>query len=91
MIGLPAIATAEAGRRRAGGKAVFPPTSAIWTPCWLAERAICVWLAIGYRLTGGIRYGDGRIRDATTSPPSAPIADQPLDDTSRPQLSRTHR
>ena len=83
MIALPAIATAEAGRRRAGGKAVFPPTSPMWAPCWLAERAICVWLAIGYRLTGGIRYGDGRIWDATTSPHSAAIADEPLDDTKK--------
>ncbi len=39
-----AVLVAEAGRRRAGGAAVFPADSALWTPLWLAERG-CVQLA----------------------------------------------
>lgn len=57
---------AERGRRRAGGAAVFPPTSALWAPAWLAERAVCVWVAVGARVRGGARYGGGRLRAAAT-------------------------
>lgn len=62
-----AVAAAEAGRRRAGGRAVFPPTSALWAPLWLAERACTSWLALLARLCrGGIRYRDGVLRRAAT-------------------------
>jgi hypothetical protein len=54
-------AVAEVGRRRAHGAAVFPPGAAAWAPLWLAERAVCVWLALGCRLRGGVRYGDQRV------------------------------
>jgi hypothetical protein len=56
------VGLAEAGRRRAGGRGVFPPDAALWAPLWLAERAVCSWLALGSRLRGGVRYGDGRLR-----------------------------
>jgi hypothetical protein len=62
------VALAETGRRRAGGARVFPRTAALWAPLWLAERAVCVWLAIGARLRGGVRYSDGRLRRAAHSP-----------------------
>ncbi|MEV4765598.1 glycosyltransferase family 2 protein [Micromonospora chokoriensis] len=59
------VALAEAGRRRAGGTAVFPPTTALAAPVWLLERGVCGWLAVAQRfLLGGVRYGDGRIRRA---------------------------
>lgn len=61
--------TAEVGRRRSGGAAVFPSTGSWWAPLWLTERAFCVWLAIGRRLGGGVRYGDGRILRAAAHPP----------------------
>ena len=61
-------ALAERGRRRAGGTAVFPASSSLWAPLWLLERAVCVWLAVGARLTGGARYGDTRLRRAATPP-----------------------
>jgi hypothetical protein len=52
------VVLAEAGRRRGGGTAVFPATSSLLTPAWLAERAACVWLALGARIfLGGIPYG----------------------------------
>jgi len=60
------IALAEVGRRRAGGRRLFPATAALWAPLWLAERAVCVWLAVGARLRGGVRYSDGRLRRAAT-------------------------
>ncbi|NUU07953.1 glycosyltransferase [Leifsonia sp. C5G2] len=60
------VALAEAGRRRAGGRRLFPATAALWAPFWLAERAVCVWLALGARARGGVRYSDGRLRRAAT-------------------------
>lgn len=61
------VALAEVGRRRAGGARVFPRTAALWAPLWLAERVVCVWLAVGARLRGGVRYSDGRLRRAAHS------------------------
>lgn len=58
---------AEAGRRRAGGAAVFEPTAALWAPLWAAERAITVWIAVGLRLRGGVRYRDSRLSRAASS------------------------
>ena len=51
------VAVAEVGRRRGGGRAVFPASAAAWAPVWLAERAVCAWLAVGCRLVlGGVPY-----------------------------------
>jgi len=61
-----AVAMAEAGRRRKNGRAVFPPTSALWAPCWLLERAVCIWLALGQRLAGGVKYAGNRMPTAGT-------------------------
>ena len=58
-------ALAELGRRRAGGTAVFPASSAAWAPLWVLERAVCVWLALGYRRRG-VPYAGGRLRSAAT-------------------------
>lgn len=60
-----AVAVAEYGRRRAGGAAAFPGSSAWWAPVWIAERAVCVWLAIGARCRGGVHYHGVRMHDAT--------------------------
>jgi hypothetical protein len=52
---------AEAGRRRAGGRRVFPFTAVLVAPLWVAERAICAWLAVGAAWAlGGVPY-HGRI------------------------------
>lgn len=60
-------AVAEAGRRRAGGTAVFPASASLCAPLWLGERALCSWLAVVSRLRwGGVRYGDGVIPRAAT-------------------------
>ena len=64
------VGLAETGRRRAGGARIFPPTSAFWAPLWVLERAITSWLAVGTRLLlGGVRYRDGRLKEAATPMP----------------------
>jgi hypothetical protein len=56
------VALAELGRRRAGGRAVFPASSSLLAPVWILERGICAWLAVLQRLRfGGVRYGDSVI------------------------------
>jgi hypothetical protein len=62
------VVTAEVGRRRDGGRRVFPASSSLLAPVWVAERAVCSWLAVGARLRGGVRYRDGRLRKAASSP-----------------------
>jgi hypothetical protein len=57
---------AEIGRRRHDGRAVHPATAAAFAPLWLAERAVCAWLALGARARGGVHYRDGRLRRAAT-------------------------
>lgn len=59
-----AVMLAEAGRRRGGGAAHFEPAAALWAPLWLAERAVCVWLAVMWRLRGGVPYAGTRLRTA---------------------------
>jgi hypothetical protein len=57
-----ALALAELGRRRAGGRAVFPASSSLLAPVWVLERGVCAWLAMLQRLRfGGVRYGDSVI------------------------------
>ena len=61
------MGVAEAGRRRGRGVSVFPPSASLFAPAWLAERAVCSWLALGTRVVrGGIPYAGGVIRDAAT-------------------------
>ena len=56
---------AEVGRRRAGGRRVFPPAAALAAPAWAAERAVCAWLAVGARVVlGGVPYGGAVITRA---------------------------
>jgi hypothetical protein len=55
------MSLAETGRRRAGGRAWLPATSSLLAPLWLMERAVCAWCAVGLRITGGVRYGSGKL------------------------------
>ena len=58
---------AEAGRQRAGGARYFPVRASLLAPAWLAERAVCSWLALGSRvLFGGVRYRGTVLRHAAT-------------------------
>ncbi|MFD8558049.1 glycosyltransferase [Streptosporangium canum] len=57
------VGLAEIGRRRAGGRRVFPAVTALFAPVWLLERATCSWLALGARfLRGGVPYAGRRMR-----------------------------
>jgi glycosyl transferase family 2 len=67
-VALTSVLLAEVGRRRAGGRQVFAPTAAVWAPAWVAERAVCSWMAVGRRLTGGVPYAGGRLVTAAHSP-----------------------
>jgi hypothetical protein len=58
---------AELGRRRTGGRAAFSPVAPLLAPLWLLERAVCAWLALAYRLGGGVPYRGKRLRVAATS------------------------
>ena len=66
LLALALVGLAEVGRRRAGGRAVFPASSALWAPAWGAERAVTVWLALLQRLRGGVPYRGRRLRRAAT-------------------------
>jgi hypothetical protein len=63
---LASVGVAEAGRRRAGGARRFPLSGSLLAPAWLAERSLCAWLAVGARLAGGVRYGEGRLSRSAT-------------------------
>ncbi|MFD4991274.1 glycosyltransferase [Cellulosimicrobium cellulans] len=62
-----AVLVAEAGRRGAGGATAWPPTAALWAPAWVLERAVCAWVALGWRVGGGVPYRGTRIRCAAHS------------------------
>ncbi|WP_319462402.1 glycosyltransferase family 2 protein [Micromonospora sp. RTP1Z1] len=61
------VAVAELGRRRAGGARVFPAHTPLAAPCWVLERGVCSWLALGRRRRGGVPYAGARVRDAAHS------------------------
>jgi hypothetical protein len=64
-----AIALAELGRRRDGGRVVFPWRASLAAPLWLFERACCVWVAVWLRVArGGVLYRGARLRKAASSP-----------------------
>ncbi|HEV6951874.1 MAG TPA: glycosyltransferase family 2 protein [Promicromonospora sp.] len=62
-----AVVVAEVGRRRAGGSTHYPPTAPLWAPAWLLERAVAAWVAVGWRLGGGVPYAGTRLRRAAHS------------------------
>ncbi|MFI0424436.1 glycosyltransferase [Spongiactinospora sp. 9N601] len=61
------VVLAEAGRRRAGGRRVFPWTASLFAPVWVLERAACAWAAVAAALRGGVRYSGRRLRVAAHS------------------------
>jgi hypothetical protein len=59
---------AEAGRQRARGTTVFPPSASLLAPLWIAERAVSAWLALAARVClGGIPYR-GRLMARSATP-----------------------
>lgn len=61
------VIIAGIGRRRHNGTTVFP-FRAVWcAPLWVLERAVCIWIALAYRLGGGIPYAGTRLKTAAHS------------------------
>jgi len=61
------VLMAEAGRRRAGGRRIFPASASLFALAWVAERAVCSWLALGARVClGGVPYHGTVLRHAAT-------------------------
>ncbi|MBB2921979.1 glycosyltransferase [Cellulomonas cellasea] len=60
------LALAERGRRRDGGSARFPARCTLGAPVWVLERAVCVWVALGMRVRGGVPYAGQRVLRATS-------------------------
>jgi hypothetical protein len=89
------MGVAEGGRRRAGGRRVFPPSCSAFAPAWLLERAVCSWLAVASRVVwGGPRYrgrvmrlaatSERELRRRTTAQPPQPTVDPPDEPPGRP-------
>ena len=58
-----AIAAAEVGGRYPG----IPRLGDAPRPVWILERAVCSWIALGARCSGGVTYAGRRILTAAHS------------------------
>lgn len=67
LAALCSVMVAESGRRRHGGSQFFSAITPWFAPLWLVERSVGVWLAVLYRLTGGVPYAGTRFRVAAHS------------------------
>ena len=68
MGALGVVAVAEVGRRRAGGRRVYPAITSLCAPFWVLERGICSWIAVHQRIGhGGVRYAESRFATAAHS------------------------
>lgn len=65
LLGLASVGAAWWGRR--GAEGVFGASAVLWAPVWVAERAVCIWLAIAYRCRGGVPYAGSRLPTAAHS------------------------
>jgi len=61
------VLIAETGRRRHSGTAVFSFQATLFAPLWILERAACIWVALGFRLAGGVPYAGTRLKTAAHS------------------------
>ena len=62
------VALAEYGRRKDGGRLVFPARASAFAPAWVLERGVTSWIVLWERFArGGVAYGETRIRSAATS------------------------
>ncbi|MBV9922116.1 MAG: glycosyltransferase [Pseudonocardia sp.] len=66
---LAAICAAWRGRRHGEGARVYPLSSVLLAPLWVVERSITVWIALVYRLRGGIPYAGSRMARAGSAVP----------------------
>ncbi|TQJ68371.1 glycosyl transferase family 2 [Arthrobacter sp. SLBN-100] len=66
-LGAAPVLVAEMGRRRHSGTAVFPFRAVWFAPLWTLERAACIWIALAFRLGGGVPYAGTRLKIAAHS------------------------
>jgi len=71
VVVLLAVAAAELGRRRFRALDI-PADVPLWTPLWLAERGLLVWVALVVRGCGGVSYHGRRL--ATAAHPQAVLS-----------------
>lgn len=55
------VVAAEVGRRRDGARTRFPARCSAVAPLWIAERSLCVWVALFARARGGVTYRGRRV------------------------------
>ncbi|MFC8302672.1 glycosyltransferase [Specibacter sp. NPDC057265] len=55
------------GRCRNRGTEVFAKTAPLWAPLWVFERAVSVWVAVHFRLRGGMPYAGETLYQAANS------------------------
>ncbi len=61
------VGVAELGRWRGAARRIFPATASLCAPLWLAERAVCSWIALGAHVAlGGVPYRGALLRHAAT-------------------------
>ena len=61
------LGLAERGRRLTGGDRFWPWWYTLWTPIWTVERAVCIWIAAAWWLSGGVPYAGTRFKVAANS------------------------
>jgi hypothetical protein len=64
--GMPML-VATSGRLRGGGRSYFARRAVLFAPLWVAERGVCAWLALWWRMRGGCPYSSTRIKTAAHS------------------------
>jgi hypothetical protein len=61
------VVAAEVGRRREGGRHIFPATASLLAPGWVLERIVASWVALAVRvMRGGVPYAGSVITRAGT-------------------------
>ncbi|MFL6180976.1 MAG: glycosyltransferase [Actinomycetes bacterium] len=61
------VLLAERGRRLRDGHRTWPWWYTLWTPIWTIERALCIWVAVAWWLSGGVPYAGARLKVAAHS------------------------
>ena len=64
---LAVVGAAWRGRRRGNGARVYPLSSVPLAPLWVLERSVTIWVAVAYRLRGGIPYAGNRMTRAAST------------------------
>jgi hypothetical protein len=61
------VVVAERQRRDGALRGVVPPAASLAALCWVLERSVTSWVALAFRVLGGMPYAGSRIRVAAHS------------------------